>query len=268
VEAAAARAQIARSEGDRDQAIALLSAALPPAELAYADKPRDLLTIYNNLLVNLAEANRIDEMAPVFARAEAVLKRTQQERSVQALAIMQLQGVSQFKAGNPALAEASFARVVALRRAMFAPSAGLAVDLLQLARVKLALGKPAEALPLLAEARTLALANLGEGALPTVAIGIGLAEAQAETGSIAEAETLLAALKPRIKGLPPLVDGMWLRAQAILLLRKGDAAAAGKALDAAEAIYRAAGPPGESYLKALPKLRARIAAVQATAISR
>jgi non-specific serine/threonine protein kinase/serine/threonine-protein kinase len=256
----AARAQIARADGDRDAAIELLTAALPDAERAYADKPRDLLTIYNNLLVNLAEANRVDEMVPVFARAEAVLHAAHQERSVQALAIAQLQGISQFKAGRSAEAEAIFARVVALRRQLFSPSAGLAVDLMQLARVKLALGKPAEALPLLAEARPLAVANMGETALPVVAIGIGLAEAQAETGELNQAAQLLAALKPRVKGLPPLLDGTWLRAQSILLLRQGDRRGAAAALDAAEAIYRASGPAGESYLRNVPKLRARIAA--------
>lgn len=268
VEANATRAQIGRATGDRDRAIALLSAVLPEAESVYADKPRDLLVIYNNLLVNLAEANRIDEMNPIFARAEAMLKRTGQERSVQALAIKQLQGVSQFKAGNPERAEASFANVVALRRAMFAPSAGLAVDLMQLARVKLALGKPAEALPLLTEARPLALANIGFGSLPAMVGGIGLAEAQAETGAVARAERLLAELHPATKGLPPLVEGMWLRATAIADLRRDNPAAAATALDGAEAIFRAAGPAGESYLKSVPKLRARIAANQATAISR
>ena len=179
------RAQLARRQGDYDRAIGLLTASLPGAEEVYVENHRELLNRYNSLLVYMLEANRLDDMPPVFARAEAAIAQGGQPSSMPALAIQQQRGVWHLRRGETAQAEAVFERVATLRRAAFGRSTGLAVDLLQLARVKLQRGKPAEARPLLEEALPLARERLGATAVPTIVMAMSLAEALAETGDTA-----------------------------------------------------------------------------------
>lgn len=253
------RAQLARRQGDYDRAISLLTASLPGAEEVYVENHRELLNIYNSLLVYMVEANRLDDMPAVFARAEAAITRGGRQSTMPALAIRQQRGVWHFRRGEIAQAEAVFERVAALRRAAFGRSAGLAVDLLQLARVKLQRGKPGEALPLLEEALPLARERLGATAMPTIVIVMSLAEALAETGDPAEAERRLAEAAPvaTASGGGPL-GGIYTRTRAVIRLNQGRRAEALAELDRAEAIFRALGPAGETHLPALAALRARL----------
>lgn len=254
------RAQLARRNGDYDRAIALLSAAMPDADRIYAENHRDLLTLYNNLLVYMVEANRIDAMPAVFTRAEAALKRTGQESSMQGLAIAQLKGVRLLRLDRTAEAEAIFDRIATQRRTVFGKSAGLAVDLLQLGRARLALGKFAAARQVLTEARPIAIDNLGPGALPTLIIGLSLAEALAETGDTAGASAMVAEAAPFIDAMkkPGAPHGVIARTRAVILLKQGRAAEARAELLRAEAIFRTLGSQGEAYLRAFPALKARI----------
>jgi len=254
------RAQLARRQGDYDRAIALLAASLPEAERVYVENHRELLNRYNSLLVYMAEANRLDEMPPVFARAEAAIARGGLGSSMPALAIRQQRGVWHLRRGETAQAEAVFAQVAALRRAAFGRSTGLAVDLLQLARVKLQRGKPAEALHLLEEALPLARERLGATAVPTIVMTMSLAEALAETGDTAGAERRLAEAAPVANangGAGPLA-GIHARTRAVIRLRQHRRAEALADLDRAETIFRALGPAGETHLRGTASLRARI----------
>ncbi|MEO9131605.1 MAG: serine/threonine-protein kinase, partial [Sphingomonas sp.] len=122
------RAQLFRRTGKLEDAIKLLIADMPQADLTMAENHRDLLTFYNNLLVYLQEANQFDAMPAIFARADAVLKRTGQETSMQGLGIAQLKGVRLLKTNQPAAAAAVFVDIAAKRRARFGSSAGLGVD--------------------------------------------------------------------------------------------------------------------------------------------
>ncbi len=257
------RAQLARRNGDYDGAIDLLSKALPDAESVYAENHRDLLTFYNNLLVYMVEADRLAAMPAVFAQADAALKRTGQQNSTTGLAIAQLKGVRLLKLNDNARAEAIFERVAKQRRAVFGRSAGLAVDLLQLGRAKLALGKFAEARQVLDEARPIAIEKLGPGAVPTLIIGLGLAEASAETGDTVGSARVLAEVAPMAAAMkkPGLPHGIMAKARAVLLLKEGRAAEARIETDRAEAIFRGLGPAGQSYLKSFPALRARISRI-------
>lgn len=254
------RAQLFRRTGRLDQAIDLLVATLPDADAVFAESHRDLLTAYNNLLVYMAEANRLDAMPAIFSRADAVIERTGQKSSMQGLAIDQLKGVRLLKLDQPARAEPVFARVAAQRRAVFGRSAGLAVDLLQLGRAKLALGKFAEARAVLAEAWPMASEKLSPAAPPTLIIGAGLVEAMAETGDTHAADRVLAEINPVIQALPKegLAHGIVARARAITLIRQGRLADAAKEVDRAERIFRAEGSAGDSYLKGFPGLRQRL----------
>lgn len=263
------RAQLLRRTGKLEEAIALLERILPVADRVLAENHRDLLTAYNNLLVYMLEAGRLDAMPAVFARADAALTHTGQVASMQGLGIAQLKGVRLLKLDRPALAEPIFADVVAKRRARFGRSAALAVDLLQLGRAQLARGRYADARRSLAEAETMSAEKLTPTAPPTLMISATLAEAAAEAGDPVAAMATLDRIAPTITAMPPgPFQPILLRARAIAqfkLNRRGEALAS---LDQAERLFRALGPAGASFLQSLPSLRKRIAGgAQSGAIS-
>ena len=70
------KAQYLRRTGKLEDAIKLLSATIPNAEIAYAGKSREMLSIYNNLLVYMVEANQLNAMPAIIARADAYMKQT------------------------------------------------------------------------------------------------------------------------------------------------------------------------------------------------
>ena len=126
------RAQLWRRTGRIDDAIALLKATLPDADIAYADNYRDRLIVYNNLLAYMIEGNQLDAMPEIFARADKITAAKRQGDSTSALAIAQLKGARFAKLEQPARAEPILQQVMTRRRAIFGRSAGLAVDLFQL----------------------------------------------------------------------------------------------------------------------------------------
>ncbi|MGA9659705.1 MAG: protein kinase [Asticcacaulis sp.] len=259
VELNSGRAQLARRSGDVPGAIALLTKSLPDAEYVYAANHRDLLTFYNNLLVYMVEANQLEAMPAIFARADEALKRTHQENSMAGLGITQLKGMRLLKLEQPRAAEAVFTEVAAKRRALFGESAGLSVDLLQLSRAKLAQGQFEEARVILGKARPMAVQYLGATATPTLVMGLGLAEARAETGDVAGAEKILSEITSVITVRPAgLLLGLLYRDQAIVAWKQGQPDKAKTLLNDAEATFKNMGPAGESYLKPLDHLRARI----------
>src|SRR3546814_12581176 len=120
-------------------------------------------------------------------------------------------------------AERLFRSVADRRCAVFGKSAALAVDLLQLGRAELALGKFAAARDVLGEARPMAIDNLGPDAVPTLVITLGLAEALAEAGDTGRAAALLAEAAPRIAPMGPvgLPNGLAARTRAMNALAQG-----------------------------------------------
>lgn len=264
VELTGTRAQLARRAGKTDQAIDLLAVILPQADIVFAENHRDLLTLYNNLLVYMVEANRLDAMVPVFARADAAIIRTGQENSVSALGIEQLKGMRLFKLDQFASAETIFTAVVARRRAVFGKSAGLAADLMQLGRTKLAQGKYEEAVRVLAEARPIAMEKLGSSAIPTLVIGMTYAEALAESGRTSEADRLLEEIAPIITAMPTTgIPAVLLqRARVVVLLKQARAADARAGFGQLEALVAALGPASGPYLKGLATLGARVSAAR------
>lgn len=255
------RAQLFRRTGRIEDAITLLKGTLDNADIAYADNYRDRMTVYNNLLAYMIEANHPDAMPEIFDRADKITAANKQGDSTLALAMEQLKGVRFAKLDQPARAEPILQRVVARRRAAFGRSAGLAVDLFHLGRVKVALGKYKEASLLLAESWPMASEKLSPAAQPTLIIAGTLVEALAETGDTAQATAVLGKVDAILKDMPPgPVNGIVDRARAITMLKTGRVAEAKAAADRAEAVFKAMGPTGETYLKAFPALRKRLAA--------
>ena len=99
------RAQLFRRTGRIEDAIALLKGTLDDADIAYADNYRDRMTVYNNLLAYMIEANQIDAMPEIFARADKITAANGQGDSTLALAMEQLKGVRFAKLDQPARAE-------------------------------------------------------------------------------------------------------------------------------------------------------------------
>jgi eukaryotic-like serine/threonine-protein kinase len=261
VDVASTRAQLWRRTGRIEDAITLLKATLSDADIAYADDYRDHMTVYNNLLAYMIEANQIDAMPEIFARADEITAANGQRDSTLALGMEQLKGVRFAKLEEPERAEPILQNVVARRRAVFGRSAGLAVDLFHLGRVQVALKKYKEASILLAESWPMASEKLSPAAQPTLIIAGTLVEALAETGDTAGALTVLGKIDPVIKDMPPgPVNAIVDRARAITLLKMGKIGEARSAADRAETIFKAMGPTGASYLKAFPALRQRLAA--------
>lgn len=260
VELASARAQYLRRSGKADEAIALLRSILPEANRIWQENHRELLLLYNNLLVYMAEANQLDAMPTIFAEADAVIARTNQETSMQGLAIAQLKGVWLMKLQRYADAEAVFATVVERRRAVFGASGGLAVDLFQLSRAKLMQGRYAEAVATLREARPMAAERLGPNSLPTLIMGTSLAEALAETGDTVQAEAVLAEIAPVIEAMQPrgIPYAVLAKTRAVIRLKQGRLTEARASLGEAQANFAAAGPSGESFLQSFPALRRRL----------
>ncbi|OHD01593.1 MAG: hypothetical protein A2885_03265 [Sphingopyxis sp. RIFCSPHIGHO2_01_FULL_65_24] len=259
VELKQAQAQYLRRTGKTQEAIDLLISTLPDAEVVWKENHRDVVAIYNNILVYMIETNQLEAMAPIIARAEALIARSGEKNSGSDLNIRQLKALRLIRLGKPAEAEPLLRGIVAQRRATLGESAGLAVDLVQLSRAQIPLGKYADARKALEEAYPMASENLSPKALPTIITGAALAEARAETGDIAGAQALITQLQPLFDAMPPGLPAAVLgRARAVLRLKQGRIAEARKELDAADAIFRQAGPSGESYLKSVTALRARI----------
>ncbi|MDO9367560.1 MAG: serine/threonine-protein kinase [Sphingopyxis sp.] len=263
VELKQAQAQYLRRTGKTQEAIDLLLSTLPDAEVVWKENHRDVVAIYNNILVYMIETNQLDAMAPIIARADALIARSNEKNSGSDLNIRQLKALRLIRLGKPAEAEPLLKGIVAQRRATLGESAGLAVDLVQLSRAQIPLGKYAEARKALEEAYPMAIENVGAKGLPTIITGAALVEARAETGDIASAQALATQLQPLFDAMPPGLPGAVMgRARAVLRLKQGRIAEARKEIDAAEAIFRQAGPAGESYLKSATALRARISAAR------
>lgn len=256
-----AKAQLLRRTGKLEEAIALLVSTIPDAEIAYAGKTRDLMTLYNNTLVYMAEANQLDAMPAIFERAEALMKRTGTETSMTGLAISQLKAVRLIKLDQFEQAEKILAPVADNRRKIFGSSAGLAVDLLHLGRAKLALGKYREAEAILTESHQMVSKYLSPNSVPALIAGMTLIEAQAEAGNIGGAKRTLAEVGPLVKALPAagLPQAIFARVNGIVMLKQGRIAQAKAEVDRSEKLFREQGPAGDAYLKAFPKLRAQLA---------
>ena len=263
VELRQAQAQYLRRTGKTDEAIKLLLSIIPDAEVVWKENHRDVLAIYSNILVYMIEQGQLAQMDPIIARTEALIARTGQQGSGADLNVRQLKALRLIRLGRPAEAEPLLVGVVAQRRATYGESAGLAVDLMQLSRAQMPLGKYADARRALEEAYPMAAENLSPKALPTIIIGAALAEARAESGDVAGGQALITQLQPLFDTLPPGLPAAVLgRARAILRLKQGRIAEARKEIDAADAIFQKAGPPGQAYLLSVAALRKRIDAAR------
>lgn len=143
LESIAARAAIARMEGNREQGIAMLMQSLGEAERFYADEPRELLIRYANLSVHLMEANRLEELGRILDKAEALASRTGLSGTGAAISLSLSRGGWHSRRGDLARAESAFRNAVNAARTANPQSALLGVALNSLGRAQLQQGKGA-----------------------------------------------------------------------------------------------------------------------------
>jgi non-specific serine/threonine protein kinase/serine/threonine-protein kinase len=256
VEAASTEAYMLRLEGKADEGIALLMETMPEAELAYARNSRDLATRTANLATHLVMANRIGEAEKLIDRAETLLSQSDAMRSPAGLTLEKLRASILARRGDIIGAEALFGKVATTRRELYGPSYSLAVDLLQHGRMLNQLGRPAEALKNIDEARLMAVTNFGAKGSLLQLIDLARAEALLRLDRSAEAQAVLSAVKPKIReyGRQSVESGAFLLVQAQIDARNGRTTAA-TILDEAEAIFRSLGPAGAGYLQNVDALR-------------
>lgn len=257
------RAAMARRKGDYPTAIKLLTDSLPEAERALAENDSAMLTMYNNLLVYLVEANRLDEASAVFARVDRVLERPGQRDTMQGLGIDQIRGAVRLRQGDARTAERISASIVERRRKLYGDTAGLAVDLAQLAKAQIAGNRFAEARVSLLEARPMATRFLGERALPVVILNLAMAQTLAELGETDAAAKQLAETRATIAAMPtpnPLSPQLALT-EAVVALKQGNKTVASAAVARGHAAFAAMGPAGAYGLQAISKIGTRVSAL-------
>lgn len=257
------RAAMARRSGDYDTALKLLYDDLPLVERLLAANNSALLTRYNNMLVYLIEANRSDDVPALLARIDKVLAGPGARDSIQAINIDQLRGSWQIRQGEAAAAETTFVNAVARRRKLFGESAGLATDLTQLGKARIALRNFASAETALIEADQLATRFLGPAALPTIVTKLALAQTRAELGNTAAARIALA---DAAKGMAPLptpnpLTGQYAMTEAVVALNDRNKPAALAAAARAREAFTGMGPAGSFALKSIGAIDQRIAAL-------
>ncbi|AQR73555.1 hypothetical protein BXU08_07795 [Sphingomonas sp. LM7] len=257
------RAAIARRKGDYDTAIGILMADLPGAERALAANDSALLTRYNNMLVYLIESNRGDEIPPLLERIDRTLAHPGARDVIQAFNIDQLRATWQLRQGNPAAAEQTVTAAAERRRRLFGESAGLATDLMQLGKARIAKRDFVGAETALGESETLAVRFLGPVALPTIVIKLALAQTRAERGDVAAATATLAEAAKAMAPLPtpnPLT-GQYAMTQAVVALKAGNKPQAQAAAARARSAFAAMGPAGSFGLTSIATIERRIAAL-------
>lgn len=258
------RAAIARRKGDYDTALELLSADLPTAERAFAANDSAMLTRYNNMFVYLIEANRGDEIPALLERVDRTLAHPGARDMIQAFNIDQLRATWQIRQGNAAEGERIVTGVIARRRRLFGESAGLASDLMQLGKARIAKRDFVGAETALIESETLAVRYLGPMALPTIVIKLALAQTRAERGDVPAAQVKLAEAMKALAPMPtpnPLT-GQAALTEAVVALKAGRKGEAQAAAARAHTSFAAMGPSGSFGLTAIAAIEQRIVALR------
>jgi non-specific serine/threonine protein kinase/serine/threonine-protein kinase len=253
------RASLARREGDRERAVALIS-DLDRAERAYGGNHSSLLVRYTNLLVYLIESDRLSEAEAIFARADRLMAKAGLGDTIQGLGIEQLRAALLMRTDRNTEAGDVLRRVIERRRRLYGESPALASDLQLYSRQQLAEGNFAAAQATGNEARPMLARFLGDQAQPVAVQDMINAQIFAEQGKLAEARAALAKAKPVIDAMPPAspLQPQFELSRAVIALNSGNKAEAQAALDKAESGFKRMGPGGGVGLRGVAKTRARV----------
>jgi eukaryotic-like serine/threonine-protein kinase len=257
------QAQIQAAHGDLVGAIQSLRHALAESAALNGETAEDTMTLAGDLGVVLMQDNQLQEADQMMNRAWAALQIAGRERSEEGMTLLNNIAVNAIHRNDLPRAEKLLRQVIDLRKQSFGPSAALAMQENNLARVLLRSGRLHEAIPWLQEALPMSRHFSGDHSQDTVRVCQTAAEAQLTIQDIAAAEPLVqisvdGALAAFGRQSPIYGYGLTLLARLRFLQHKTEEAK--KLADSASRTLSAAGDAGKYYLPQLQQLQAMIAA--------
>jgi eukaryotic-like serine/threonine-protein kinase len=273
LESRSTQAQIERAEGHVEKAIATLEAAVAEHRRAPETNWREMGSALNSLVLALGQAGRHEESILRADEAYTLFVENGAGGSVGGLAILNNRANAQTFLKRFDLAVTDFRLAVDTRRDLYGRSQELAALQVNLAMAVLNLAGEAgtesqratveEAIGLLEDSYAMALEFSGEGSRISAMARACLVEAYALGQRLADAEPLAddaVRISREQFGEDSIFAGVSLRARAKLRTAQGRKAEALADVDAALAIFTAAGKGGEVYLPTLVAMREALVA--------
>jgi len=244
------QAAIERNRGRMDDAIRTLRTALAE-RLREPQGGQTSLVLYQNLAGQLTTGNRPQEAAAVLKEGWAHFQALGQTRTPTALSFLGTWAIFAANRGELDEAVQRYRDCVDLRRSLYGDSTTLAAALSGLGRSLSLQGHTAEALPLLAEARTMGIHFSGPASIAVIASWLFEADARLLDGDPTAAEAALAQARVLAAGQygpEQPVSARLEEAEGRVLLAQGRYDEARQALEHAEAVFRHAGNSAGAFL--------------------
>lgn len=257
-ELAGVEAALLREAGRRDEAMQRLRGAIAQLAALFGPDNGEIATLQHNLAVHALEAGDVDGAVKALDETERVLAVSGRSRSMVAIAALSLRAAVALRRGDAAGAERQWRQAVDWQRRDYGPSLALAAIELNLGRLIMAGSRFTEAMPILERALAVAAPLAGESNAVTIMLRQSRATGLMAEGKLPEAraeiESTLKSAQAAFGERHPYV-GLALVAWSQILLAQGDPVGAKQALDASEAVLRAAGPAGAPHLAELGPTR-------------
>ncbi len=255
-------AQLLRTHGDVEAAIALLRKARDRRLAISGDAHRDTGIFHNNLGVALFGIGELEQAREAFRAATAVWSRAGLEQSPDALNTLNNWGAVEVADGQIDAAETLLREATVLRRRYYGPSAATAALLGNYGKLLLQSGRAGEALPILREAAGMGSQYAGHGSVHHISALSGVAEAELAQADVAQAErsaeTALTAAVDTL-GIDHPATGIASLALARIRAEQQRPADALRLLDEADRIANAAGASGARLSAHAASIRASYA---------
>ncbi|QHS10594.1 serine/threonine-protein kinase [Sinimarinibacterium sp. NLF-5-8] len=178
IESRLLQSQIERAQGQPEQALRTLQAALPERIALSGQWHRETGKLINNLGIAHFQLGQFDAAITQFESAQAIWQQLHLARSADALNTLNNWASAEVRRQRLDAALPLFERALQLRRALYPASAALAALLSNYGKTLLQSNRADEALPLLDEAVRLATQYAGHHSVLTVSAQLGLADAQ------------------------------------------------------------------------------------------
>ncbi|MES0873906.1 serine/threonine-protein kinase [Sinimarinibacterium thermocellulolyticum] len=252
------QSQLERANGNPEQALRTLEAALPERLALSGEIHRETGKLVNNLGIAYYQVGRFDEAIARFEQASAIWAALRLDRSADALNTLNNWAAAEMRRQRPDAAVPVFERALNLRRELYPPSAALAALVNNLGKTLTQIDRADEALPLLREAVELGERYAGASSVLTVSARLGLADTLSALGEPDQAASELDSLAPLLRetyGEAHVLTALLDVSRARVAHSRGDLATALSRLDRAEVRLRDLGRSGAPFLPQIEALR-------------